>query len=357
MALSTPTSAESPCPYCGTTATVPLWRDVVDRLGCAPGPWEFRECVGCHSALLRPTPREADLLSYYPPAYSFATGLDTGSRLKRCVSALEYGLFYQPMYRADARSVVRNTRGSATGRGRVLDVGCGRGMRLLAFRRLGYEVFGTDFQPEVVEWLRTQCGIPAVCADANNLDQLFEKESFDIVTAYHVIEHLLDASGLLRRCYALLKPGGWLAVAAPLCDSVQAACFKSRWQGATEAPRHVSIPSREGLRQAFRTVGFSEISIVPDSLLNCAGILTLSLLPHSTTPVAYRQRRAGAMFVRLLAGLTTLLAIPCCLIENYLFRRPACGVVFARKPLTEHALPPERPFERERPDANSESSR
>jgi SAM-dependent methyltransferase len=333
-AVSTPPAAEAPCPYCGTTATVPLWRDIVDRLGCAPGRWEFRECVGCHSAVLRPTPCEADLLGYYPPAYSFATGLDAGSRLKRCLSALEYVLFYRPMYRADARKAVRNTHASATSRGRVLDVGCGRGMRLLAFRRLGYEVFGTDFQPEVVESLRTQWGIPALCADAGNLDQVFEKESFDIVTAYHVIEHLLDASGLLRRCHALLKPGGWLAVAAPLSDSLQAACFKSRWSGATEAPRHVSIPSQQGLREAFLAAGFSEISIVPDSLLNCAAVLALSLFPRSTTPVAYGKRRVGAIVTRLLAGLATLLAIPYCWLENHVCRRPACGIVFARKPLT-----------------------
>ena len=327
------TSAEPPCPYCGATGAVPLWRDIADRLGIAPGLWEFRDCAGCGSALLRPVPREADLLSYYPPAYSFATGLDAGSRLKRCLSALEYALFYRPMYRADARKVVRNTRGSAISRGRMLDVGCGRGMRLFAFRRLGYEVFGTDFQPEVVESLRTQWGIPAVCVDVNNLDQVFEKKSFDIVTAYHVIEHVPDVSGLLRKCHALLKPGGWLAVAVPLRDSLQAAWFKSRWAGATEAPRHVSIPSREGLREVFRAVGFPEVSIVPDSLLNCAAVLALSLLPHSTTPVAYGERRAGAVLMRLLAGFATLFAIPYCWLENHVYRRPACGIVFARKPL------------------------
>jgi SAM-dependent methyltransferase len=274
-------------------------------------------------------------LSYYPAAYSFAPGVDAGSWLKRCLSALEYALFYRPMYRADARRVVRNTRGSAASRGRILDVGCGRGMRLLAFRRLGYEVFGADFQPEVVESLRTQWDIPAVCADANNLDRVFEKESFDVVTAYYLLEHVLDVSGLLRRCHALLKPGGWLAVAIPLRDSLQAACLKSRWSTATEAPRHVSIPSREGLREVFRAAGFPEVSIVPDSVLNCAGILILSLLPRSTTPVAYTKGRAGAVLVRLLAGLATLLAIPYSWLENHVCRRPALAVVFARKPLKE----------------------
>ncbi len=283
-------SAEPPCLYCGETATVPLWDDVFDRLGRSPDRWEFRRCVGCRSALLRPAPREADLLGFYPPAYSFATGLGGESRLKRWLSAMEYSLFYHPMYRADARRVVGRTHSSAAHRGRMLDVGCGRGLRLAAFRRLGYEVCGADFQPEVVESLRTQWGIPGVCADANNLDQVFPPESFDVVTAYHLIEHVLDVNGLLRKCWTLLKPGGWLAVAAPLCDSVQAARLKSRWQGAAEAPRHVTIPSREGLQKALQAGGFAEISVAPDSLLNCAGVLVLSLLPGSTTPVAYVRR-------------------------------------------------------------------
>ena len=147
-----------------------------------------------------------------------------------------------------------------------------------------------------------------------------------------MIEHLLDPCGLLRKCYTLLKPGGWLVVAAPLRDGLQAAWLKSRWLAATESPRHVSIPSREGLRKACQTAGFQEISIVPDSLLNCAGILALSLLPRSTTPGAYGSSRRGAVLVRLLAGLAIPLAIPYCWIENHVCRRPASGVVFARKP-------------------------
>ncbi len=321
------------CLYCGCSETLPLWENVGDRLGYVPGRWAFRRCPQCQSAMLQPVPEPGDLLSFYPPIYSFAPDLASESRLKRWLSRLEYRLLYRPMYASDARRAARHTRGASGTKSTVLDVGCGRGLRLLAFRRLGYEVCGADFQPEVVGYLERTHGIEAVCSDIVGLPQAFAGRDFDLVTAYYAMEHVLDVQELLGNCLSLLKPGGWFVGAIPLSDGLQARWFGPRWSQATEAPRHISLPSQDGVRRACRSAGFENISIVPDSLQICATAFSLSVVPGSTTWGTHGQRAWLAALMRFAGIGVSLIAAPCCWIENYVLRKPSMGVVFAQKPL------------------------
>ena len=151
--------------------------------------------------------------------------------------------------------------------------------------------------------------MPAVCSDATDVARHFPPRSFDLVTAFHLIEHLPDLQGLLRSVRTLLKPGGWFAGTVPLVDSLQVRRFGARWAGASEAPRHVTIPSREGIDRLFETAGFERPSIRPDSLLNCAGVAVLSALPR----IGSRHATDNRWWLKLSA--------------------PAIGLVTARKPL------------------------
>jgi SAM-dependent methyltransferase len=236
------------------------------------------------------------------------------------------------MYRHDVRRVVARVGGRATPARRLLDVGCGRGLRLAEFRRAGFEVQAVDAQPEVVDYVRREWGVPAVCADVEQLDGAFEPESFDVIAAFYILEHVKDVAGTLRRCFNVLRPGGWLAATVPLVDSLQAACFGGCWSAATEAPRHVSLPSRAGLRQLCQAGGWTDVTLEAHSLWNCAGSLALSLVPRSNTSALYGDRRFAALFWRLLGAAVLLAATPWCAAENYIFLRPATGLLLARKP-------------------------
>lgn len=54
-----------------------------------------------------------------------------------------------------------------------------------------------DFQPEAVDYLRQQLGIPAVCADAAQAAKHFPPASFDVITAFYVLEHVPDVQAVL----------------------------------------------------------------------------------------------------------------------------------------------------------------
>ena len=313
-----------------------LWKNVRDRLHFVPGKWEFWRCNGCGSAKLLPAPRVEDLASFYPPIYDFTPDLlHKKNPLLRALAHCEYRWFFQPQYEAQAGQIRRVTGGKGKSGQRYLDVGCGGGLRLLAFRRFGYQVHGTDFRPQVVQYLREKLDIPAVCADATQITQHLPPDSFHLLTAFHLLEHVPDVQRILENCFQLLAPGGWFVGTVPLVNSLQARLLGPRWAGASEAPRHLSIPSPEGIQNIVRQVGFDRLLLQPDSLLNCTGVAVLSIFPsagsrHSNSSSGLKWVTAG--MTPLAAALLGVLAIPFCLAENYLFRQPAIGMIFARKP-------------------------
>jgi len=331
MNVSDP-SAPVRCLYCHAATLQPWYRQVRDRLGHAPGEWGFDRCTACGSGRLTPWPRATDLAGFYPPVYSFSTDLGQQSWLKRLLARLEYALFYAPQYLAQVRMVCKAT-GWTHGQGRkLLDVGCGRGLRLDGFARRGFHVTGADFQPAVIAELR-QRGIAGVVSDIDHLTDHFPPGSFDLITAFYVLEHVPDVAFTVAQCRRLLRPGGWLAAAVPLGDGVQARWLGRRWIHVGEAPRHLSLPSSRGLLTVVRAAGFEQVRIVPDAALNAAGAFASSLIPAASLTHAYGQGgAAGAVLRRLAGGVVTLLATPLMWLEGHWLRRPGHGIVVGRAP-------------------------
>jgi 2-polyprenyl-3-methyl-5-hydroxy-6-metoxy-1,4-benzoquinol methylase len=90
----------------------------------------------------------------------------------------------------------------------VLDYGCGRGETLQIFRQAGFQVQGTDVDAECVR-LSSRFG-PATVLQSDRVIEQFGRKSVDIVTCFHVLEHVecprktLSELGALARSYLVL---------------------------------------------------------------------------------------------------------------------------------------------------------
>ncbi|MGH7171546.1 MAG: class I SAM-dependent methyltransferase [Gemmataceae bacterium] len=318
-------AADDPsCLYCSEDVLNQWYAEVKDYLNFVPGTWSFVRCACCGSALISPLPAPAELAGFYPAVYSFKH--ETGSTWRRLVSSIEYCLFYRFIYGAQA--VIATRRMNRDAGTRVLDIGCGPGLRLLEFQKRGLAPVGLDFKPENTDYVARDLHIPAVCADAAEVATVFAAESFDLVTAFYLVEHVTDVSQLLSSCYRVLRPGGRLAIAVPFIDSVQARWFGSRWVNVIEAPRHISLPSREGMRIALERAGFERVEVRPDAVFAIAGTIALSLVPGGSSG----NRHGWLGWKRVAAGLLTLCALPLALIEGHVLKRPGLGIVLAEKP-------------------------
>jgi SAM-dependent methyltransferase len=328
---STPQTAE--CLYCGSTRLNPKFNGVRDRLAYVPGERAFISCQECGSLALSLMPGVDDIPGFYPPVYSFTLESQGRGWFKRLLSRAEYHLYFRPQYAAQARHVLR-TCGWKTGQGKaLLDVGCGRGLRLLEFRKLGFEVHGMDVLPDVVRYLNDELSIPTKCADVARLRHLYAENSFDVVTAFQLVEHVPHVDSLLDDCARIVRPGGWVVLATPLADSLQARLFGKRWINVTEAPRHVSLATKAGLRAAFSRAGLEAGSIVPDTVTNCAGLVGLSLFSGGAMSHAFAQGAVISLLKRFAGAAVSAAALPASLIANHVIGRPSVGIAFARKPL------------------------
>jgi len=324
-------SSPHPCLYCGGTSFTVLHAGVEDRLRFAPGKRDWLKCHHCGSAILSPFPRVEEIPSFYPPVYTFGLKQDqSDGKLKQLIAKLEFQAFYRPQYESQAKRILRTTHVPRQG-GRLLDVGCGRGLRLLTFRRLGMDVHGMDLIPEPVEYVKNELKVPAVCTDMAGLRTAFDPESFDLLTAFQVIEHVPDVGVMIESCHKLLKPDGWMVITTPMVDSMQSRMFGARWAAATEAPRHLSLPTKKGVRVALEAWGFSDVIASYDSAWMAAGHFGLSAFPGAATTHFYQQGKVKALLNRGLGAAAALLSMPWCWLENVVWQRPALGMIFGRK--------------------------
>ena len=99
---------------------------------------------------------------------------------------------------------------------RYLDVGCSTGFAVEAARDAGWDAMGIDLNPSAVEFGRSRgLDLRAVAIE----DTTFDAGSFDAVSLFDVLEHLLDPLSTLRACTRLLRPGGIVFLYVPNYDS------------------------------------------------------------------------------------------------------------------------------------------
>ena len=98
-------------------------------------------------------------------------------------------------------------------KGRLLDIGAGYGQFLHHARPFFAEVTGTEVSETAVILAKEKYGLSLLAGQAEALD--LPPQSFDIITLFHVLEHVPDPGKLVNVCYALLRARGILIVAVP----------------------------------------------------------------------------------------------------------------------------------------------
>ena len=114
--------------------------------------------------------------------------------------------------------------------GRLLDLGCGAGAVLLLARDAGWTVTGTELDPVHVRRMQGQLRLDVLCG---GIEVVPGRERFDVVVMRHVLEHVLDPVGAIRRIEALLVPGGTALLEFPNIDGTSASVAGSIVPGST----------------------------------------------------------------------------------------------------------------------------
>ncbi len=331
---------ETACYYCNGSELLPGIDNIKDHLHTSDHTWRFLLCKNCDSLLLTPRPDDASLAGHYPLEFSPVASQNILTNMIRSSIRPGYWLMYRWLHRVQALITLQLLK-RKTGNGlRLLDVGCGNGVFLQSAAELGFEVTGCEQRESAITYIKDTLKLDAICADTDSITQHFPPNSFDVISLFHVIEHLSHPSATLKNCFDLLKPGGLLILGLPMIDSLQASLLGKRWCCLEAAPRHLSVPTKKGLKIFVENGGFEDISIRSDGvMLNSIGYAH-SIIPkcmHAHTPAVKTLSSVLIYtFYRIAGMLCTYCCIPLAALEKFTGRSGMC-IISARKPLKQNA--------------------
>lgn len=159
--------------------------------------------------------------------------------------------------RSRARSVLRKTRLSGPGRA-VLDVGAGDGKFLSFMRAAGFETRGTTTSRRSARAANELFGLDLDLSET--LDRQLAAGPFDLLTYWHVFEHLEDPPAHQRLWPALVKPGGFIIIEVPNVRSLGARLRYAAWLGSDDR-HHVNHQTPERILGSLRELGFEPVRV------------------------------------------------------------------------------------------------
>lgn len=249
--LSEPgTSNPRECPVCGARLQSAVIHGE-DRFFGTEGAFSIASCPRCGLGVTIPRLDGDRLAARYPQQYG--PYRPPAGRLARLLARLR-------VRRADA--VLRSAPFAelVTGkRGRLLDVGCGRGDLASAFVRSGWTADGIEPSEQAVDAARRQ-GVDARVGTLDDIPDEFA--GYDLVVFNHALEHVADPVADLTRVAERLAPGGAVVASVPDFDSWQRRRFGSNWFH-LDLPRHLQHFTERALEEAFARAGMQRVALVP----------------------------------------------------------------------------------------------
>jgi SAM-dependent methyltransferase len=108
----------------------------------------------------------------------------------------------------------------STSRPSLLDVGCGRGafLKYVTENRPDWDAFGSDINTHAANELQAELAGKASVEVGDALSRPFSTRSFDVITAFDVLEHLDDPASALDEFAKWLNPNGIIVFVVPVYD-------------------------------------------------------------------------------------------------------------------------------------------
>jgi len=166
-----------------------------DRIQKIDSDFNFCRCDSCGYVFDSPRPSFAEISAFYSQAGKYDTWLDQEHARDM-------------MWKRRLKMLARHTP-----KGRLLDVGTGYGQFLHHARPFFAEVTGTEVSESAVVLAKKKYGLSLLAGPVEALD--LPPQSFDVITLFHVLEHVPDPDKLVNVCHALLRAQGILVIAVP----------------------------------------------------------------------------------------------------------------------------------------------
>jgi 2-polyprenyl-3-methyl-5-hydroxy-6-metoxy-1,4-benzoquinol methylase len=143
--------------------------------------------------------------------------------------------------------------------GNLLDIGCGTGEFLNTCKNAKWKTVGIEPDNKTREIASQKYSLEIY--PENQLKD-FKNESFEIITMWHVLEHVPLLNERIEELKRLIKPNGIIIIAVPNCNSKDAQIYKEHW-AAYDVPRHLYHFTPHTLEHIFKKHGLKLFNTLP----------------------------------------------------------------------------------------------
>jgi SAM-dependent methyltransferase len=215
----------SQCPVCGSEQIQRLL-DVRDH-SISKENFQIWQCGDCSLRFTQHIPDQQSIGRYYQ-SENYISHSDTKRGI---ISRLYHSVRNYTL--VAKRKLINKVSGRMNGE--LLDVGCGTGAFINEMKRSGWNVTGVEPDAGARQKAKELYGIEPMKAEA-----LFElpAKKYDVITLWHVMEHIHELQPYVTQLKNLLKDDGILIIAVPNYTSADARYYHYYW-AAYDVPRHL----------------------------------------------------------------------------------------------------------------------
>lgn len=141
-------------------------------------------------------------------------------------------------------------------KGSLLDIGAGTGDFLVTAKANGWQITGIE-PNENAKKLAVSKGV----SFENSIEHI-ENQQFDVITMWHVLEHVPNVEHQIKELKRLLKPNGTIIIAVPNFKSFDAGYYGEFW-AAYDVPRHLWHFSKTSIEKLFGKENINLVKILP----------------------------------------------------------------------------------------------
>jgi 2-polyprenyl-3-methyl-5-hydroxy-6-metoxy-1,4-benzoquinol methylase len=206
--------------------------------------WKYLRCLNCDLVSLDPRPSQKELMSNY---------LNYLPIQPKEIEAWE--IMMRPVIVKSANLIESRVR---AGSGRLLDIGCGYGYFLKEMKSRGWMVEGIEISQTGRQYARDKWNIDVHSQSLENLN--IPENSFEVITLFYVIEHVLDPLSLLIEMKRVIKPGGLILLRWPHSTPIVRMLGPlSQKLDLYHTPYHLYDFSPKTMEKMLKSCGFAEI--------------------------------------------------------------------------------------------------
>ena len=237
--------------------------------------FQIKQCSSCGLKITENVEDEKNIGRYYQ-SEQYISHSNTSQGL---INRIYHGVRKWMLGRK--RKLVENITGLKSGQ--ILDEGAGTGIFQNEMKRHGWQVTGTEKSNDARQFAKTEFNLGIFPSE--NLFTLTENH-FDVITLWHVLEHIQLLNENMEFFRRLLKENGKLVIAVPNHDSYDARHYKQFW-AAWDVPRHIWHFTPRPMNRLAKNHGFT-----------ITGIYAMSFDPFYVSLLSEKYKKSKVAFLK-----------------------------------------------------------